>query len=558
MKFLKKEEIDLLDKRIDNRILTFKFLSYSKNQALFHILLAFESLLDSFGVNTQDDLSKRKILYKRLYDGLNHSIQWIYENCQNEDNEFSYKNEIFFEAIELLDQAAEYGYLWAEMSLLHKNRNKIRKIKPNRFELTNDSLISEEFGVFDQCIVNAQGPRSADKAVEITPQTYDFIRTNIRIKRASGHNIEFTISPEAYISLKKSINERNILSWSMNPQWDLGGYTFQELREFWISLKTLCISYNIARSFISNFESNLALSLRIKSKKNWVDDIRKWSSLSLEVISRIIDDLTFDYSLFKSKRGRTHVMLQPFFNFNDDFLALSNGIVQISNIERNAWSLTSLLRPAISDRLKNFKEKYWISELGEKLKSLSLEIFPNIKYKEDGAEKGNIDLLIIDKQINFGLVCEMKWLTFSDDVRGKKSIDDEAEKGRGQAEKSVDWICSNLPKLAQRINYKVRDLQNIKFKPLVICKDSLPSGFLAKTNVPVMNDALINWILFDPHNRNISELWQVANSMSYLPKPGIHYENITAEILWGDLIFNIRSGAYRTKKRWSPETDIVF
>jgi hypothetical protein len=119
-------------------------------------------------------------------------------------------------------------------------------------------------------------------------------------------------------------------------------------------------------------------------------------------------------------------------------------------------------------------------------------------------------------------------------------------------------LKSQIPKLAQRIKYDEQTLQNIEFKPLVIIKDNLPYGFLEKPSVPAINEALLDWILFDLHNRNISELWKVADSLSYLPKRGIHYENIPAKIVWGNMTFRIRSGAYRLKKRWSPEKDISF
>lgn len=559
MKYLTNKEIDELDKLIDKRILTLKFLSYSRNQALFHTLLSFEDYLAFVAKKPKADLGARSILYKKIYDGLNHAVQWIFDFCPFDSAVVTkFDDQMLLEATDFLGEGSDYGNLWSQMSLIYKDRNKVRRITPNKFEVSNKSLISEEMGVADNCVGRALDPETVEETFEVTPQINEFIKRSIRIKQVSRNDLDFTVSPEAYISLQKSIKDRCILSWSMDPEWELGDYNFKQLKIFWSTLKVLCHAYNIARSLIQDFELFASLSLRIRSKSEWAKDIKKWSGLPVDVVAQIIEDLIYNPSLSKRGEGKSHVMFQPFFRFNAENLGLSNGIVQISNIERNAWSLTSFLRPKISDRLKNRKEMFWIRELSKKLQSIGLEVFPDIKYKEGNNQKGNIDLLIIDKRINFGLACEMKWLTFTDDVSGKKRSDDVTLVGIDQADRACKWLESHITELAPRINYDEKILQNIEFKPLVINKDNLQSGFLKKSNVPVINEALLNWILFDPHNRHISELWKVADSLSYLPKRGKHYENIPAKIVWGDITFQIKSGAYRLKKRWSPKKDISF
>ena len=112
--------------------------------------------------------------------------------------------------------------------------------------------------------------------------------------------------------------------------------------------------------------------------------------------------------------------------------------------------------------------------------------------------------------------------------------------------------------MAQRINIRADKLKQFDFKPLVICKDNLPSGFLGKTDVPVINQQLFDWIMGEPHHRDLRSLWNVADSMSYLPKLGIHYENLSPTIKWGEMSFILKDVASRIIKRWEPKTDISF
>jgi hypothetical protein len=248
-------------------------------------------------------------------------------------------------------------------------------------------------------------------------------------------------------------------------------------------------------------------------------------------------------------------MYQPFFRFGNGKLAISNTIVQISNIERNTWSLMSIIRPDIADVLKNRKESFWIKDFKKKTEFLGLKCFSNIKFKFEG-NKGEIDLLIIDENLKFGLVCELKWLTSSDDPKGVESDDEQMTYGINQAAKGVEWIESDIFNLAQKIGMKADELKRINFKPLVISKESLPSGFIEKSVVPIIDQRLFNWVTGKPHHKDILSLWNVAESMSYLPKLGVHYENLSPTIKWGDQRFLLKGVAFKTISTWSPEKDI--
>ena|SRR5215203_5248846 len=86
----------------------------------------------------------------------------------------------------------------------------------------------------------------------------------------------------------------------------------------------------------------------------------------------------------------------------------------------------------------------------------------------------------------------------------------------------------------------------------------LPSGFLGKPAVPVINEQLFNWIVGEPHHKDLCALWSVADSLSYVPKLDVHYKQLSPTIVWGEMRFILKNVASRILKRWNPKKDIFF
>ena len=553
VKYLTKDEIIELDNKIDERISQFKLLSTPRSQALFNILLHFELLIDELGKDS--DLSRRRNLYRKFYNGLNHAVKWIYKFCpqagQNYDS-FLDTNSIN-EAHKLFDEAIEYSDLFSQMSLIHRGRNKCKLLKPNVFEITSATLKDKDLDAARQLLAQATDPKDFGDTIEITPQTQMYVKNNLYVKQRKNSELTYSVSPNIFSNLVTAIEQRSLLKWSMDSGWDLGGYSFEQLRKLWFTLKGLCILYDIALESVKNEKKRLNLSIRIRSCEEWINELTQTSKLPKQIVRQIVNDLTYDETLYQRGNQKVHVMFQPFFRFQNGKLGLSSRIIRISNIERNAWNLVSFLRPKLHDNLKQLKESFWILDLNKRIETLGLKSFHSFDYKQ-----GNIDLLIIDEKLNFGLNCELKWLTKSDDVAGTDAVDKEIIKGVEQALRASKWIQSNLIPLSQRIGMTINKLNHFDFKPLVICKENLPSGFLGKTDVPVINQQLFNLVLSEPHNKDLPSLWNVANSMSYLPKLGVHYENVSPIIKWGKMQFILKEVASIPLKRWNPDTDISF
>jgi len=150
-----KQEIIELDNRIDERISLFKFLLRPKDQALFHIFLQFDLLIDQIGKDS--NLTKRRNLNRKLYNGLNHAVEWIHKFCPAfpQDYELRLDSKVIKEAEELFDNAIEYSDLFSQMSLIHRGRNRCRVIKPHVFEISSATLENENLDAARQLLVSA-------------------------------------------------------------------------------------------------------------------------------------------------------------------------------------------------------------------------------------------------------------------------------------------------------------------------------------------------------------------------------------------------------------------
>lgn len=501
MKYLDKKQLKELDEKIDSRIQTFKFLKQPKDQAIYCVLLYFDLWMNELGKDM--NLDRRKNLYRHSYQGLDHLVRWIYNFCPRITvgiDKFANRKE---EVSEIFHEAIEYSTLWVQMSMLWKNRSKCQTIESNHYEISLASLRDEEYESARQILANTKRhPKNPEDASNINFQNRNYVKNKIKIKQISADSIKYSFSPESYSLLISAISQRSLLEWQMNQDWDLGGYTFKQLKTFWLTLQTLCAIHEIAIDLVKNPKKREIFQIRIMSNNEWINYISQWSKLSQKIVGQIINDLTFDEKLYQSRESKPHVMYQPFFQFENGDLGVSNKIVQISNIERNIWSLLLMIRPETHSTLRNLKEKFWIQEFQENIKPKELECFSNINYKSNN-EQGNVDLLLIDKRMKFGLICELKWLTPTDDVKGTKYADDQIITGVGQAERGLKWILNNINHLAERINYKVDELKKFEFKSLVICKDTLLSGFVEKPRVPVINEQLFDWIINIPHHKDL-------------------------------------------------------
>jgi hypothetical protein len=268
-------------------------------------------------------------------------------------------------------------------------------------------------------------------------------------------------------------------------------------------------------------------------------------------------DLTFAAALHRPGTKRPDVTYQPFVPLGQNMLALSGSLVLDSNAERNLWDLLSIIRPKVHSDLRNRKERYWAGDLVPWLEGLGLECATGLPVKL-GDESTDLDLLIIDRLRNFGLGCQMKWLTAPDRVRDVGYADKELIVGTGQAELSLRWLTTKPNLLRQKFGLTTEELAAMQFQVAVLSKNFLGSVAVHRQapEIPVITERLLKWILDSPNRASLKALWHTAQSRSYFPIAGVHYADEDFEASFGGATFRGTALGMKTLKPWTPENDI--
>lgn len=550
---LSPSELSKLDQVIDARIPTFELMSISKRAALRSLLTEFDAHVQQVGADTSTDLTLRSLIYRGLYNALNHGIQWIHAYCPETSKKGISQPNVA--ALQVLNEAMRYNNLWTQMSLAFRGRNLIARSGENTFIVSSAHKENQDLETARSLMAAATYPVNAEEAANLPGFVADEVRRQITIEGVLNRRLNYSFPRKVYETVAQTMRDRRIYEFSMNPAWDLGGYTFAELDRVWSVLKELEAVHQLALQKLARPKDRAKLNLRIRTRHEWISEISDYSGISIEQTTLVFNDLVYNPALYIGSGKKAHVMYQPFIELGVDEIAQSNALVMMSVVEKCSWILTEILRPKIHGELKNLKEKYWIESEFNQYESERLKLFPAVKFKG-----GDIDLLIYDTVDDFALIAQLKWTTSMDNVSGVESDDRQYGIGVNQALRSLAWTEEHRRELATRLGLHPSAFEKTIFRPIVIAKETLPSGSFQGQEVPVVNETLFHWIMDKPHRATLCQLWEVAQKADYLPKEGIHYEMYEPDtIVWGELSFALQGVAYKAlPTRWDPAVDIIL
>ncbi len=548
---LSKPELLDLDSRIDARIPQFELLRTSRRAALKALLTEFDAHVQQTGTDT--DLTLRSLRYRGLYNALNHAVRWIHEYCPVTVSEGLVDSNTA--ALELLAEAISYDQIWVQMSLALKGRNLITRIGEDRYLVTSANDENQELETARSLMAAAHFPDTVEDAANLPIDVADEIRRGIKIDGVTGCRLNYSIPEEVYRKAAETMQDRRLYQFKMDPSWDLGGYTFAQLERVWDVLKVLEAIHQLALQKLPRQRDRRRLNLKTRSLNEWVSEISRYAELSFDETKSVFEDLVYNPALYVGSGKKAHIMYQPFIDLGTNEIAQCNSLVMMSVVEKCSWILTEILRPKVHGELKNRKERYWIETGFVGYETESLRIFPNIKFKQ-----GDIDILFLDIAEDFALIAQLKWTTSMDNVTGVESDDKQYRVGVEQAKRALDWAENHRTELEFRLGLSPGSLQQTSFHPIVIAKETLPSGVFDSPEVPVINEDLFHWIMKDPHNLTLRQLWEISKQAEFLPKENVHYEMFEPEPLeWGELTFMLQGVAYRSlPRRWDPAVDLMI
>ncbi len=545
-------DIDDLDRRIDAAVPSLPLLARQRDIALIHMLRVHESYM--VGNVSNPNRGERDNANTHGMDAMNHAVQWIFQFCPvgASSSTLAFDDNAYLEAEELHKVAREYSKIWDLMTMLHRGLIAGSKEDDNTIHLSYSTELNMGLQIAANFIAAPYGPVLGEPLV--TPNVAKEILSAITVQ-GNEHQLTYQVPDRLFHRLFERISRMTAEPWEMDPTWDLGGYTIAQLHRFRVTLDTLCVIHGQVSRGLGDARKILASIIKAHPRSIWERILTRRSKLPQDVVATILTDLIYEPELYGPGKKQPHITFHPIFRFGKNILAVSNWLFLVSHIERNVWDLVSIKRPQLHGRLRNLKETSWIEELQQKTQQLGLKLCATIKF-EFGGQKSDLDALIIDPNARFGLVCELKWLLQPGRISGALTNDNEIKKGIKQAQLAFDWVRSIPSQLVQRTGFSPDELSEFEFRPLVLCKNTLASGFLRQPGVPIINERLFDWILGDPHKKDLRTLWRVGEELTYLPKEGKHFDTIDASTEFGGIKFNLHRLAWAPKEPWTPSEDI--
>jgi hypothetical protein len=229
-----------------------------------------------------------------------------------------------------------------------------------------------------------------------------------------------------------------------NPQFNVGGYTLDQFRHFFAALLAICsvhehFCFAWEKQFQNRYPSESVVM--VKTTDEWVHLLSRISSLSENLVTTIVHDMTFGST--RTLELYTH----PFFpTVNGNTLYLSPHFILNSRAEENILRICSHLHPELYGGIAAAKENEMRELVREKLQA-RFQIHGPIKLP---APLPDIDLVIEDRVTGQALIGELKW--------GRKTLravehtvrDEELRKGVAQLRSIRDYLLKTSDFLKRR------------------------------------------------------------------------------------------------------------
>lgn|GEM_PF-1413559 len=563
MTYLSPAEISEVDRQIDDGIPIDELKAIPRNVMVLALLQQFEDFnritIPQLVGNGPGHHEKTKL----IQDAMHFAMTWVYQYCAADVPISSFPKSLtkhYIFAFHLIRIAENYSVAWDLLSLLRRGALRAARSADSTIILTRASEDTGAFEVSDSIINGCDDPYDVPDNPFCGIKLADLL-SEAKVRKASKHHIQYDFPSTSFFRLQRSLDVHESRLFQLEPSWEAGSYTFSDLRSFFVALKAYCCIHSmicLQSHEVRVAGGGLADLILCKRPSAWANQMTRLCGLPFAKTKAIIDDLTFDPSLYLTGK-KAHVCYQPFHALTENVLALSNELVWVSNVERNHWNLLEKLRPTLQSSLKNEKENTFIGGLKTELEKLGCRVSDRIRfYGANDQLLGDIDLLVLDERLKFGLVCEVKWFNAPDRISEVASCISQLKEAIAQVRTARTWASDHRTALAQRLNLVEDYFDGWQIEGAVISKNFTGNGQARDIAIPIISERLLFWILRDPHQFHIRILWQTCVDRGYLPVLAGHYDEEDMTVDFNGVTLKAINYGYKVLTPFDPSQDILL
>jgi len=502
----------------------------------FRILEAMQYNI-SLGNKALDELVASSRFFE---DSKKYLIYWIYSKCP-EGGRFIKTNESHIEkSMPALSLAYKFSHI--HDAIVATQKNWATFYFDEQKKLINFKYQDQKKGVllfrnfFDRVIRETENIReltqdmkNAKAMIEAFNQFSEMVRITTDKKLRYSTNKFILNSFEKHV--KETLSKQTIL----HDSWSLGPYSIGDFRSTWIQINKLSIMHMFAyiRSIqkFGNYDPGFNNSIFKVRKSALIKYLNKHTGLSEIVISEIIRDLTYDYTI-----PHMDIMYQPLIEMNNEIF-ISPHLIIGSFIDRNFQVLITKLphRKNEYDRLKNLKEGKMIEELTPQLQKYGFKFKSKIILKENKKIKTDIDLLIWDETYEDFLLIQLKWFYGPDSTQELFNHDVQFNEGIYKTKICIEYLEENIEKVFSILNISQTKGRKSVYG-IILSKLGTPSPFIEDPNFPVIEEIDFFELLKNSEG-SISNLYNAIISFFESKKRVNDLKESSSELNIGDYTF---------------------
>jgi hypothetical protein len=527
-------------KIFDSIIANSDFFSLPRLEAFLHSFRILEGMQNNLGLGNKE-LDTLLASSRFFEDSKKYLINWIYYKCPEGGKLIKTKESDIEKSIQAISLAHKFSIIhdaivsvqkhWADFYL----DNKKNLIKFRYRDKEKGVLLSGKF--FDKVRREAKNINRIEKIMRNAKALFEaFAQFSETIHITKEKELRFQTNEFILDYFEKYVRETLNLQAILEDSWSLGTYSIGDFRETWIQINKLNLIHMFAflRSYqkYGNYDTGFNNALFRIRKKNLIKYITKHTRLNELVISEIIRDLTYDYTI-----PHMDIIYQPLIEINNNEIFSSPLLIIGSMIDRNFQALLTKLphRKREYDRLKNSKEDKMIEDLTPFLKKFGFKFESRIILKENKQIKTDIDLLIWDDTYKDFLVIELKWFYGPDSTQELFNHDQQFNKGIRKTKNCIDFLERNKDSFFQKLDIpNTRNNKNIY--GLILSKMGTTSPFIDDPDFPVIEE-MDFLVMLEKGKARVSILYKMIISFLDIKKSTRSLKTSSSELSVGDYTF---------------------
>lgn len=506
--------------------------SLNRKTALYNALIVFEDACRLGGTTNLaligDNLEYSMLIREQL-DSLNVLIQWIFQDCSHKDTDTLDMNiipERYIDAAKLLQfQAKQYSPIYSAYTSYSRG-NFSASVNEIQSKITfldnpqNRNIIISDMAesIFRDQVMGTKFMTGQDLSL-----------ANSKLI----DSIKFQDGCISYSSDEKIWNpfyemmERQWINTSELPEeWEFDKFSVKDFKQFWIAIATLCFIHMVACLKSGVPGAAVQEAVLIKSSTEFVQVIADKTKLSKDRISAILKLLTYNSGL-----KNNDIVYQPFVEIDKDRLALAPHLILASRPERNLISLIHKLRDKSYFDLTNLREGIMQDELDAVTEKISTVLVA--KNKSLPGTLPDVDYAIWDKEYNYILICELKWLVEADSTSEVFARGQDLEHGCKQVSDMLTYAQKNCFEFCNKVFGFVTS-DNL---PVVMgCVVSKKGIRVYNSDIPVIS---LQTLLDLLKSNSVNHTFEVIKEKNYLFPTPPHFEFGLQAISYAGYTFEI-------------------